>query len=55
MFPCLNPLDASTGRFTCSCPNIQQIPKRNKLFAALCRKMFVTENGKQWISADWSN
>lgn len=56
VFPELNLLAARTGRFSSSNPSIQQIPKRNKEFAKLCRAMFTThDRDKKWFSLDWSN
>jgi DNA polymerase I-like protein with 3'-5' exonuclease and polymerase domains len=56
VFPELNLLAARTGRFSSSNPNIQNIPKRDKEFAKLCRAMFVpTNRDNYWFSLDWSN
>jgi len=56
VFPELNLLEARTGRFSSSNPNIQNIPKRDKEFAKLCRAMFTTHRRKhKWYSLDWSN
>lgn len=56
VFPELNVLAARTGRFSSSNPNIQNIPKRNKEYAALCRAIFIPTNSKNsWYSADWAN
>ena len=56
VFPELNLLAARTGRFSSSNPNIQNIPKRNKEFAKLCRSMFVpSQISNNWYSLDWSN
>lgn len=56
VFPELNLLAARTGRFSSSNPNIQNIPKRNKEFAKLCRALFVPSRaGNDWFSLDWSN
>lgn len=56
VFPELNLLAARTGRFSSSNPNIQNIPKRNKLYASLCRAIFVPDNrDNNWYSLDWSN
>lgn len=47
---------AATGRFSSSCPNIQQIPNPEKALGKLCRSIFITEDpDKKWISADFSN
>jgi len=55
-FPEMNLLEARTGRFSSSNPNIQNIPKRNKEYAKLCRAIFTTDNpDNQWYSLDWSN
>lgn len=42
-------LGASTGRFTCSNPNLQQIP-RDKEF----RKLFIPSDGHLLVGGDWS-
>jgi DNA polymerase-1 len=56
VFPELNLLEARTGRFSSSNPNIQNIPKRDKEFAKLCRAMFTcTKRDSKWYSLDWSN
>lgn len=56
VFPQLNVLQARTGRFSSSTPNIQNIPKRNKEYAALCRAIYVPNDpNNQWYSLDWSN
>lgn len=57
VYPELTPLGAATtGRFSSNCPNIQQIPKRNKEYGALMRSVFVPHNPEhEWISADWDN
>ena len=56
VFPELNLFGADTGRFSSSNPNIQQIPKRDKQWAKLCRSVYVpNKEGNRWISADWSN
>lgn len=43
-----------TGRFSCSEPNLQQVPKRNKELAALFRQVFLPDEGMQWWDADLS-
>jgi DNA polymerase I-like protein with 3'-5' exonuclease and polymerase domains len=56
VYPEYNLFGAITGRFSSSSPNIQQIPKRNKKWGAICRSMFVPDDpNKQWHSLDWSN
>lgn len=55
LFPEMNLLEARTGRFSSSNPNIQNIPKRHEL-AHLCRDMFVCDDDlNNWYSLDWSN
>lgn len=46
-------LGATSGRFSCSNPNVQQIPSRSELGKAL-RKMFVADEGNALVVADWS-
>lgn len=57
IFPELTLFGASaTGRFSASCPNVQQMPSRSEEFSDLCRAMFIpNEDGNQWISGDYSN
>ena len=53
--PELNLLRARTGRFSCSSPNLQQIPSRDPEYSSLCRSLFVPEEGDKWFSLDFSN
>lgn len=53
-FPELNLLRARTGRFSCSNPNIQQIPSRS-VYGAMCRSIFCADEGENWYSLDYSN
>jgi DNA polymerase-1 len=46
-------LGATSGRFSCSNPNVQQIPSRSELGKKL-RKMFVADEGNTLVVADWS-
>lgn len=55
VYPELNLLRARTGRFSCTSPNIQQIPSRDPELGALCRSIFVPEEGDKWFSLDFSN
>lgn len=41
-----------TGRFSCSDPNLQQVPKRNRLLGLPFRRIFVPDEGCRWLSAD---
>lgn len=43
-----------TGRFSCSNPNLQQVPKRNKNLGLPFRKVFIPEAGSEWLTADLS-
>jgi len=43
-----------TGRLSSSGPNLQQVPKRNKLTAPLVRSIFVPDEGCLWASADYT-
>ena len=54
LHPSFNPQAARTGRFSASGPNLQQVPKRDPVAAALCRAPFIPRNGKAWIVADYS-
>jgi DNA polymerase I-like protein with 3'-5' exonuclease and polymerase domains len=55
VYPELHLLRARTGRFSCTNPNLQQIPSRDPVFGPLCRSMFVPEEGDTWYSLDFSN
>lgn len=55
IFPDLRLFGASTGRFSCEGPNIQQIPSRDPELGPLCRAIFVPEEGEKWYSLDFSN
>lgn len=55
IFPELNVLAASTGRFSSCNPNIQQIPKRAEEWTELVRGIYCADEGKEWHSIDWSN
>jgi DNA polymerase I-like protein with 3'-5' exonuclease and polymerase domains len=46
-------LGAKTGRFSCSDPNVQQIPSRSELGKRL-RQMFIADEGNVLVVADWS-
>jgi DNA polymerase I-like protein with 3'-5' exonuclease and polymerase domains len=46
-------LGATSGRFSCSTPNVQQIPKRSDLGKKL-RRMFVADERNALVVADWS-
>lgn len=41
-----------TGRFSCTEPNMQQVPKRNVELGKLVRSIFVPDEGHLWYSAD---
>lgn len=43
-----------TGRLSCSNPNMQQIPKRNKKLAKIVRGLFAAALGQVWGCNDWS-
>jgi DNA polymerase I-like protein with 3'-5' exonuclease and polymerase domains len=44
-----------TGRFSCSNPNLQQIPARDPEIKAMIRGLFVPEHGTKWGSFDYSS
>lgn len=46
---------AKTGRFSCKSPNIQQIPKRDKVVGPLCRSIFIPHENEKWYSFDYSS
>ena len=50
-----------SGRYSCSKPNLQQIPKKSNKdlppefnYKELCRSVFIPEEGKLWGKLDWS-
>jgi DNA polymerase-1 len=43
-----------TGRLSCSEPNLQQIPKRDKEMSKLFRQVFIADEGMEWLEADLS-
>lgn len=47
--PDYNQIGASTGRFSCSDPNLQNVPRD-----AQFRRMFVSRSGYKFVSADYS-
>lgn len=56
--PTLNQLKAddygTPARLSCSNPNLQQIPKRDKELARLFRKAFIADEGMEFYEADYS-
>lgn len=56
IYPTFNILGAETGRFSCSGPNLQQIPnaKKHKEIGELIRGAYVPSPGKLWASLDYS-
>jgi DNA polymerase-1 len=43
-----------TGRFSCTDPNLQQVPKRNMELGYPFRRVFVPDVGCEWLTADLS-
>ena len=43
-----------SGRFSCSNPNLQQVPKRDKELGPLFRSIFVPDSGYEFYEADYS-
>lgn len=43
-----------TGRLSSSQPNMQQVPKRDKLLAPIFRSIFMADDGNFWSSNDYS-
>lgn len=43
-----------TGRLSSNGPNMQQVPKRDKLLAPIFRRIFVPEQGCNWDTNDYS-
>ncbi len=50
--PEFNPLGAATGRFSCSTPNVQQVPSKGDLAKTL-RSCFIAPPGKKLVVADY--
>lgn len=44
-----------TGRFSCSNPNLQQIPARDPLIGPMIRGLFLPEQGTLWGAFDYSS
>lgn len=44
-----------TGRFSCSNPNLQQIPSHNPLVGPMIRGLFLPEEGTRWGTYDYSS
>ena len=44
-----------TGRFSCSNPNLQQIPARDPVIGPLIRSLFIPEQGTVWGAFDYSS
>lgn len=42
-----------SGRLSCNDPNLQQVPKRDKVLAPLFRSIFVPDDGMRWASNDY--
>lgn len=43
-----------TGRLSSNGPNMQQVPKRDKILAPIFRRIFVPEQGLVWDTADYN-
>lgn len=43
-----------SGRFSCSNPNLQNIPARDPNVGPFIRKLFLPEEGAEWMAADYS-
>lgn len=54
IYPQLNILKAQTGRFSCTNPNMQQMPARGQ-YADDIRACFLPEEGELWFSSDFSD
>lgn len=56
VYPSYSMLGAGTGRFSCSGPNIQNIPTRNPKWGKIIRSIFVPDNSNNlWVKADWAS
>lgn len=49
-----NPYGAVSGRFTCSEPNLQQIPKSEDGNKSIIRKVFIPDDGYYLLDVDYS-
>jgi DNA polymerase-1 len=54
IYPELNILRARTGRFSCSNPNIQQIPA-DPDYSKICRGIYEAPEGQNFYALDYSN
>ncbi|RLD02263.1 MAG: hypothetical protein DRI32_08980, partial [Chloroflexi bacterium] len=44
-----------SGRFSCSCPNLQQVPARDEEMSGLIRQIFIPDDGYPlWLRGDYS-
>ncbi len=43
-----------SGRFSCSMPNLQQVPARDEHWGPLIRSLFLPDEGMHWASCDYS-
>ncbi len=43
-----------SGRFSCSGPNLQQVPKHDKKLAELIRRAFMADENMRFYELDWS-
>lgn len=43
-----------SGRLSCSDPNLQQVPHRDPDLAPIIRRLFLPDDGAQWLSNDYS-
>lgn len=55
VYPEFRIFGATTGRFSCSKPNIQQIPSRDPELGPLIRSIYIPEEGEKWYSLDFSS
>jgi DNA polymerase-1 len=54
VYPSLVIMQAKTGRFACTSPNIQQIPARDPILGPLLRGVFIPDEGESWYALDFS-
>lgn len=43
-----------SGRFSCSNPNLQQVPSRDEIYGPLIRGLFIPEHGCMWCKGDYA-
>lgn len=47
-------IGTATGRFSCTKPNLQQVPSRDPILAPIIRGFFIADAKKKWAKLDYS-